>query len=866
MLNIVLPLLMHDDEGDASQHCSSAWAGRQHARFECIYCANTLLQTPPPASATGLQMSDAIHDTTESIERVIGEALTARSISIDFFSGVGPADLCCITKQFVRAWLPYSAGAECLPAGYYHYCQGADVSCPAAISAYFQSLVSGMSKGSWYSSGEYRVKKAVFCIFDCFRHVDVRCEVTFPGCVAAYAVTAKGDRLEMQPEDWSTAFVSSTVRAMLSPPALRAVKIFPLLPTPSSEKLFFSAFNALVPRSAITACDAVHGCCDASHNVIISTVLQYLLSCFRLEEVETLCARHMVDAPGLVQYLAAAEVLRGNVDAACAMTAAAADALSSAPAATAESNSSLRSCILSAQSHSLRAKVSSAGAATAANSEALLSAIETAQDAARLCPYNLQAWLTLCRAYAAAKDWANMLITINSIPFHLEKKMGKRGQVAVDCCPVQDASNCTAPSLSSDPSRMSSFDFHHGDADMDYSSVPSELDTFPGSKIDGISKEVYSLVVEAMNNTSWDELLEIRSSIFLMKEEEVSCHPVASTSTASPRDDVIKRVDIVDAVGGDGNLFSATSPPATNEQPAAESVEALNTAVSIEALSTDSVGCPVPADHSTNASSSNHSIEATVGFEQSVNAASAEHDPDAWRADLAFGVARMLISQPSNDHVAADPNVHQKLQLEAMLQTNKSVSSSKLKRLVKKFGSNASAEDVADMLLSLSDGDDDETFRSVIDCYMLHFRGDEYKEPSSLIAVSSVDAASIASPAVALDNDHAEASVPIAPVDHALTSASSATSAAAAISSSAEKFLCKPWLDSIFMAIYGDLVAYAACFPQVFFAAFILMSLNLFCSYYEWLGQEDRLKPDGAEADEGTQCIHMNYVIEMSLS
>jgi hypothetical protein len=92
-------------------------------------------------------------------------------------------------------------------------------------------------------------------------------------------VTAKGDRLEMQPDDWSTVFVSSTVRAMLDPPSLRTVKIFPLLPTLSSEKLFFSTFNALVARSAVTACDAVHGCCDASHNIIISTVMRYLLSC-----------------------------------------------------------------------------------------------------------------------------------------------------------------------------------------------------------------------------------------------------------------------------------------------------------------------------------------------------------------------------------------------------------------------------------------------------------------------------------------------------------------------------------------------------------------------------------------------------------
>jgi hypothetical protein len=764
-------------------------------------------------------MSDTIHDTPESIERVIGEALTARSISIDFFSGVGPADLCCITKQFVRAWLPYSAGAECLPAGYYHYCQGADVSCPAAVSAYFQSLVSTMSKGSWYSSGEYRVKKAVFCVFDCFRRVDVRCEVTFPGCVAAYAVTAKGDRLDMQPEDWSTAFVSSTVRAMLNPPPLRAVKIFPLLPTPSSEKMFFSAFNALVTRSAVTACDAVHGCCDASHNVIISSVMQYLLSCFRLEEVETLCARHMADAPGLVQYAAAAEILRGNVDAACAMTAAAAAALVNAPAATAESNSSLKSCILSSQSHSLRAKFYSAGAAAAANNKALMFAIETAQDAARLCPYNLQAWLTLCKAYAAAKDWANMLITINSIPFHLEKKMGKRGEVAVDGSPVQDASSCTLPSLTPDPSRMSTFDFHHGDADLDYTSVPSELDTFPGSKIDGISKEVYSLVVEAMNNSSWDELLEIRSTIFLMKEEELSGNAgAATTSTASTRSDGMATVDIVAAVTIDNKISASTTTPGSNEQSAA--------APCIEALSTDSVGCSSPADRSPSASASQCSVHETAKLEHSSEAGGAEIDPDAWRADLALGVARMFITAPTSDSATLDPNAlnfrFSTSHLQAMLQTNSNLSLSKLKRLMKKFGaksSNATLEDIVELLLSLNDGEDDETFRSVMNGYRLHLAADDNKElDSSAFAASSNSQTSGASPAAALEPDHDESSVPADDVHDAFAVPSSSTNSAAPVtqSTSSEKFLCKPWLDSIFMAIYGDLVAYVVCFAIVF--------------------------------------------------
>jgi hypothetical protein len=747
-------------------------------------------------------MSDTIQDTPESIERVIGEALTARSISIDFFSGVGPADLCCITKQFVRAWLPYNAGAECLPVGYYHYCQGADVSCPAAISAYFQSLLSGMSKGSWYSSGEYRVKKAVFCVYDCFRRVDVRCEVTFPGCVAAYAVTAKGDRLEMQPDDWPSAFVSSSIRAMLDPPALHAVKIFPLLSTPVSEKLFFSSLSALVARSASTMCDAVHGCCDASHNVIISTVMRYLMSLYRLEEVETFCARHMADAPGLVQYAAAAEVIRGNVDAACAMTAAAAHAAATPPLTAVDTNAALQSCILSAQSLTLRCKCSSVGGGVADNSRALALAIETAQEAARLCPYNLQAWLMLCKAYAAAKDWASMLITINSIPFHLEKKMGKRGQVSVDGSPVQDASCCTAPTLTPDPSRMSLFDFHHGDADFDYSSAPGDHDKFPGSKVTGISKEVYSLVVEAMNNSSWDELLEIRSSVFLMKEEEKLSDIVASTSLPSIHGDSMQGTDSVADAAVDVDRSASVTSPDNDEQPAAETSVGASNSVSAE--------CSSPVDDGANARSS-YIIEG-LGTEQSSEAVSSDVDPDAWRAELAISVARMLFCKPVNDHSSVVLDAHQVSRfsasdLEALLQTNKSISPTKLKRVLKKFAAKSSSttvEDIADVLLSLSDENDDESFRNVIDGYMLHLVGIRNEQLDSAVSVSIVaETASVSF----VDSNHTQASLVSDLVDCVAVPFSTAGSTAPATAPSAEKFLCKPWLDSIFMAIYGDLVA-----------------------------------------------------------
>ena len=117
----------------------------------------------------------------------------------------------------------------------------------------------------------------------------------------------------------------------------------------------------------------------------------------------------------MFRYTAAAEVLRGNIDAACAITAAAAAAAATAPLAAADANAALRSCILSAQardsssskayaecntvqSHALRSKLSVGGAGEPASSQLQLAAIETAQEAARLCPYDLQAWLALCKA------------------------------------------------------------------------------------------------------------------------------------------------------------------------------------------------------------------------------------------------------------------------------------------------------------------------------------------------------------------------------------------------------------------------------------------------------------------------------------
>ncbi len=207
---------------------------------------------------------------------------------------------------------------------------------------------------------------------------------------------------------------------------------------------------------------------------------------------------------------------------------------------------------------------------------------------------------------------------------------------------------------------------------MDYSSVPAEQDTFPGSKIEGISKQVcvplhasqtscwfsahlsqncckqhipqcarrYALVVEAMNHSSWDELLEIRSSVFLMKEEEGAAAAVATAASARSGD--IGAAGSVATVAHDvapsisAPSFSSPNAPGAIEQPAAAGCSAASKTVSVDGSST------AAADAIATVSNDSPEANAEQAAEAGKISGGEESDSDIWRADLALGVAKMV--------------------------------------------------------------------------------------------------------------------------------------------------------------------------------------------------------------------------------
>ena len=177
----------------------------------------------------------------EYVEQTFGEAVQARDLATAHCAregGLGPPDLCWIRKA--------RADGRGQPEGSYHWVLGADVSSPvcsvlsvlfsagglltrsttpqASIAAYFAQLLTRVQQPqgvSRYLTAATDVQGGIFCCYDAFNRVDVRCELTFPGglsCCAAHE--GDGEPRELGEDDWRSVRLSAALRALRASPAV----------------------------------------------------------------------------------------------------------------------------------------------------------------------------------------------------------------------------------------------------------------------------------------------------------------------------------------------------------------------------------------------------------------------------------------------------------------------------------------------------------------------------------------------------------------------------------------------------------------------------------------------------------------------
>ncbi len=79
--------------------------------------------------------------------------------------------------------------------GYYHWVLGCELSSPAAIAAYFSSLIAAVESVSFisgmFTTTEFKVARGFYCAYDPFSRLDLRCELSVPGGVRVAAIDAQ---------------------------------------------------------------------------------------------------------------------------------------------------------------------------------------------------------------------------------------------------------------------------------------------------------------------------------------------------------------------------------------------------------------------------------------------------------------------------------------------------------------------------------------------------------------------------------------------------------------------------------------------------------------------------------------------------
>mmetsp|Transcript_11930 Transcript_11930/g.10295 ORF Transcript_11930/g.10295 Transcript_11930/m.10295 type:complete len:178 (+) Transcript_11930:40-573(+) len=158
-------------------------------------------------------MSNSIKNIIEIQEsgQDYGRALEYRAENIINFSALGPPDLCYLTKEFKKN-LTFSKNDK--RAGFYHYIYGLDLSTPASISVYISKILKQQeTEGGWFKSGQWSITKATFCIYDAFRKVDVRAQVSIPGSMKIEAINADEEVVEFDDVEWDSVYVSSLLRS-----------------------------------------------------------------------------------------------------------------------------------------------------------------------------------------------------------------------------------------------------------------------------------------------------------------------------------------------------------------------------------------------------------------------------------------------------------------------------------------------------------------------------------------------------------------------------------------------------------------------------------------------------------------------------
>ena len=400
------------------------------------------------------------------------------------FRDLGPPDLCHLVKSNQKQKV-----------GTYHQVQGVEASSSATFSAYINSL----SYLSTPKSG-WKITNGTFCCFNAFSRVDVRVEVTIPGGVEAYILDLQGKMHTIPNQEilWSETNCSAVLRAILDPYTYseleNGIMIRRLDPIPnlSVERRFLESAKAEFFKGWQLGSD---------NHVQVPTVTNNHLAC-GITKYFT-CTRRFAEAARFFEPLYEEDAEVGSL-------------LAKAYLSSNEELKAVKVMFATSKVQPIPVDFLLVQIDFLISKNQDQKALYLAQMAVTRAPLEFRTWAKLTELYIHMEDYESALLALNSCPMYTfpEPDAHNFPPAAKAHLPLKDGKIDYDPKTA--PNNSGAL---YEENNIDQNNLHPELRRLVSVNLRGTFALAYQLLIEITTKSSWDDLLKIRSKVFVMEEE-----------------------------------------------------------------------------------------------------------------------------------------------------------------------------------------------------------------------------------------------------------------------------------------------------------------------------------------------------------
>lgn len=340
---------------------------------------------------------------------------------------------------------------------------------------------------------------AVSC-YNAFSRVDMRVHAPFPGSVESYCIDERGEKRKATDELWLETYLCSVLRAYSyaddgTGSAIRRIiglRRFNPVTNTETEHRFLSAAEQLFFSSWQLGSDSVVQVPNVVSNHLTAGLIKYFHTTGRYASGINLFEKLRTQNVQVASLLAKV-LFMGNEEVQGVRVLY--EAIKELP---------MDYVMLDTQAEFLLKKAETA-ATPEQREERLQMALGCANRSTIAAPSEFGTWARLAQVYVALEDWENALTTLNSCPmFTYQDK---------DTPAMPEPRGFHLPMLPD--TRLDEFDV----PDSPTSEVDQSLLGLRAAAYRGTFKQAYSILTEMTKKIGWDQLLKIRSNVFVMEDE-----------------------------------------------------------------------------------------------------------------------------------------------------------------------------------------------------------------------------------------------------------------------------------------------------------------------------------------------------------